>query len=82
MPGARTVLRNVLVAIVVSLPIAILTTILLLPFWSWIEKTTGIESIGHAGPAVWCFVVIYAVVLAGCTFLFERLARSRRSPAD
>lgn len=83
MSTVLTVSRNVLVAIVVSLPLAILITILLFPFWTWIEKTTGIESIGHSGPAVWCFVVSYAVVLAGAgAFLLKRSARPRTSSAD
>jgi hypothetical protein len=25
------------------------------PFWGWFEKTTGIESLGHSGPADWVF---------------------------
>jgi hypothetical protein len=34
---------------------------MLAPLWSWIEATYGIESIGHSGPAEWCFWAIYGL---------------------
>ena len=37
------------VAIILA-PVAVFMTILILPLWSWIEATFGIESIGHSGP--------------------------------
>src|SRR5262249_35759848 len=49
--------------IVISLPIAFWLTILLLPLWSWIEDTYGIESLGHSGPADWCFSVVFLIVI-------------------
>lgn len=47
-------------------PSAVLT-ILLLPLWSWVEARFQIESVGHSGPAGWCYVATYAacVVLLG-----------------
>jgi hypothetical protein len=33
------------------------------PLWSWIEASFGIESIGHSGPADWCFVAVYALLV-------------------
>lgn len=45
-------------------PIAAIATFLLVPLWRWIEAATGIESIGHSGPANWCFVAVYVVALA------------------
>lgn len=33
-------------------------TFLLWPLWSWIEAFTGVESLGHSGPATWCFVAV------------------------
>jgi len=47
-----------------ALPASFIVTFLLYPFWSWIEVTYGIESVGHSGPADWCFEVIYAILLA------------------
>ena len=48
--------------LLLSMPVAVLVTIFLMPLWSWIEATYGIESIGHSGPADWCFEVVFAVV--------------------
>ncbi len=39
-------------------------TLLLDPFWSWLETATGWESIGHSGPAGWCFLAVWAALLA------------------
>jgi len=47
-----------------ALPAAFIVTFLIYPLWSWIEVTYGIESVGHSGPADWCFEVIYAILLA------------------
>ena len=65
-----------LVAGVVSVPVAIVLTIALLPFWSWIEATTGIESVGHSGPADWCYGATLGVVF--CTVLLALFVASRR----
>ncbi len=34
--------------ILIASPLCILVTLLLLPFRSWLEETTGIESVGHS----------------------------------
>lgn len=44
-------------------PLALIITFIL-PVWDWIEQLTGIESMGHSGPATWCFGAIYIVILA------------------
>jgi hypothetical protein len=52
------------------MPIAFVGTILLSPLWSWIEKTYGIESMGHSGPSDWCFYVVYGVLSAVAMTVF------------
>ena len=47
-----------------AVPVAIVLTILLLPLWRWVEATWQIESVGHSGPADWCFVAVYVLCLA------------------
>ena len=69
----KTLLRTVvwlLVILVVGLPLTFITTILLAPLWSWIEATYGIESIGHSGPADWCFGAILGLYLLVCALIF------------
>jgi len=59
--------RNILlsvVALVVTAPLSILVTVVLFPFWSWLESSSGIESVGHSGPASWCYLFVLVVLLA------------------
>ena len=44
---------------ILSVPVAAVVKFFLTPLWSWIELTYQIESIGHSGPAEWCFVAVY-----------------------
>lgn len=57
------------------------TTLLLFPFWAWLESFSGIESVGHSGPAVWChcFVLLLLLVaLSGVVFLRAHIRRGRQ----
>ena len=59
----------------VCLPVAFVLTLLLLPLWSWIEGAYGLESVGHSGPADWCYWLVYGVLASSCVganFLFGR----------
>jgi len=51
----------ILAILVACLPVSFIVTFMLAPLWSWIEATYGIESIGHSGPAEWCFWAIYGL---------------------
>jgi hypothetical protein len=74
-----------LVAVVVlflaAVPAAAIATFLLYPLWSWIEATYGIESVGHSGPADWCFMLVYGIVIVSLLPLLWRRWR-RRSPGS
>ena len=51
--------------LVLSLPLGVLLTLLLLPLWRWLEDAAGIEAIGHSGPAAWCYgaaIVVFALL--------------------
>jgi len=48
--------------VVLCLPVVFIVTLLLLPLWSWIESTYGIESVGHSGPADWCFWLVFEII--------------------
>ena len=45
-------------------PIAIIVTLVTASFWLWIENSFQIEAYGHSGPAQWCYLVSYGVVVA------------------
>ena len=64
----KRLLRVVLVLlaiILIAAPSSIVITILLVPFWSWLEAFAGIESLGHSGPAEWCYAVVFFILVAG-----------------
>lgn len=64
-------------ALVVSLPVALVGTLLALPLWSAIETEFGIEAVGHSGPASWCYWATYTFSIAALTLVGRRLARRR-----
>jgi len=63
-----------LVALVLaaSIPVALLATILAMPLWRAVESQFGIESVGHSGPASWCFLSVYALFAAGGILLVRK----------
>jgi len=74
----KIALRHVAVALgiaVVCLPAAFILTFLLLPLWSWIEATYKIESVGHSGPADWCFWAVYVLLVAPAFGVYALKAR-------
>lgn len=56
------------------LPAGPVLTLLLFPWWSWVEAATGWESVGHSGPAGWCYVAVWCALLA-LALLVPRVAR-------
>jgi uncharacterized membrane protein YedE/YeeE len=60
----RGVLRHVLI-VLASAVLAFVTGFILAfvtaPFWGWFEDKTGIESLGHSGPAEWVFWLLFGV---------------------
>ena len=68
-----------LALIVTCFPVAATVTLALVPLWSWIEASLGIESLGHSGPAGWCFALIYALCVgSGGLILLRRSRRQAR----
>ena len=56
---------TLLAIILISVPLSVVVTVFLFPFWSWFEASTGIESVGHSGPAEWCYVVAFLLLVVG-----------------
>lgn len=67
---------------VISAPLSIVGTMLLRPAWSWLESAAGIEAIGHSGPAEWCYLLVFAVLVsgAGTVYLLRSRAEMPREP--
>ena len=60
--GVQRAIGFIVVA-VLTFPVAVLATFLTSAFWGWVEARTGIESLGHSGPADWCFFTVYGLML-------------------
>ena len=61
----RRFLKVILVigfVLVLLAPVAIAITFFMMPLWSWVELHYQIESVGHSGPAEWCFVATYVLL--------------------
>jgi hypothetical protein len=64
--------------VVLSMPVTFVVAILLTPLWSAIERRWGIESVGHSGPADWCFWLVFAICITTFTLVGRRIRRTRR----
>ncbi len=67
-----------MVLCITAMPVAIAVTIFMIPLWSWLENTFAIESIGHSGPAEWCYILTYLLVLIVATFTWWAIKRQRK----
>jgi hypothetical protein len=67
---------------IAALPAAAVVTLILSPFWRWLESTTAIESIGHSGPAGWCFAAVYILILIPTFGAWFRLRKNNFSEVD
>ena len=68
-------LLKVLAVLVLSIPTAVFGTFALGDLWAWVETRYGIESVGHAMYAGWCFGATYAAVALVGLVLFARPKR-------
>ena len=64
--------------VVLSMPLTFVITMALFPVWSSIERRWGIESVGHSGPADWCFWVVFAL----CIIMLVAGMRWLRGPSE
>lgn len=57
--------------LLLCMPLAIVLTIFTASFWSWFEITFAIESIGHSGPAEWCYLLSYGLLVVIATAIWS-----------
>ena len=79
MKRTLTTIALALLYAAVALPLSAITTLALLPLWRVVEERYGIESVGHSGPADWCFILIYALWLTAGAIVFALRLRRRRA---
>lgn len=61
--------------LILCFPVAVAITFVTSPLWSWLESRSGIEAYGHSGPAEWCYLLVYGILVAVCTWAWARLER-------
>lgn len=67
--------------LLVCLPLSLIVTFIAMPLWRWLESSYGIESVGHSGPAQWCYVVVYGVItLMVFAIIWRRVGSATRMP--
>jgi len=49
--------------LLVCFPVTFIITIVTSPFWLWVEQFFQIEAFGHSGPAEWCYLLIYGLIV-------------------
>lgn len=70
----------VVMILMAAAPFAFVAAAVLSPLWSWIEAATGLESMGHSGPAAWCYCATWAALSALGLWMWRISARSRPAP--
>ena len=82
MPTAKRAAATIALVVVyaaAALPLSAITTLALLPVWRFVEERFGIESVGHSGPADWCFILLYVLWLSAGAVVFALRVRRRRT---
>lgn len=54
---------QIALALVLLAPCSFFLTFLLFPLWREIENSFGLEAVGHASIASWCFLATYLICL-------------------
>lgn len=62
-------------------PFAFVAAAVLSPLWSWIEASTGLESMGHSGPATWCYLATWIALSALGLLVWRAALRGRPAAA-
>ena len=60
-----------LAILIIPIPIAVILTITTSPFWSWVERAFSIEAYGHSGPAEWCYLASYILIVIICILVWS-----------
>ena len=50
--------------VILSVPVTVILTLLMVPVWRWLERSYDLESIGHSGPAGWCYIATFLVCVS------------------
>lgn len=77
-------IRTFIVAMMIVMaaaPFAFVAAAVLSPLWSWVETATRLESMGHSGPATWCYLATWAALSALGLLAWRAALRGRSAAA-
>ena len=78
--GERVKGAAIAIAILLAcFPAAAVLTILTSPMWSGFEDLTSLEAYGHSGPAEWCYLVMYGLLVGIATVVWQKVGRARKA---
>lgn len=70
-------LSVVLAVLIICLPLAMVMTLAIHPFWRWLDTTFPVESYGHSGPAEWCYWLMYLILVMIALVVRSRLRKNQ-----
>jgi ABC-type antimicrobial peptide transport system permease subunit len=76
----RTLAKHALIivfSVLLGFPIGFLGAFFTSPAWDWFERATGIESLGHSGPADWVFTLMILICSAAVLLTLEWAFRNK-----
>jgi len=66
---------------IICIPTALIITVLSNPLVLWIEKTFSIESVGHSGPAEWCYIAVYLLLISVSGLILLKIRNQKQNKA-
>jgi hypothetical protein len=76
-PARIKLLVKALSLTIVCIPFAIIITVFSNPFWLWFEKTFSVESTGHSGPAEWCYIAVYLLLIVTSGLIWLKISKRK-----
>lgn len=66
---------------IICIPLALIITVFSSPLFLWIEKTFSIESVGHSGPAEWCYIAVYLLLISVSGLILLKIKNQKQNKA-
>jgi len=62
---------------IICIPLAFIITVFSNPLFLWFEKTFSIESVGHSGPAEWCYIAVYLLLVTASVLILLKIRNQK-----
>ena len=61
----------------ISLPLSVIITWSIIPFWTWAERILNLRLVTHSGPVLSCYVFVFAFTICNIGSVSVLIVRSR-----